>query len=202
MNFIESYNPIDLFILGTLLVSLVFGFWKGFIRSLSALAGVGLGVFAAIEYHAVAQAYLSKVSSLDPLISTILSMILIFIGIQVVFVLIRRVLDALIDLTHLSWIDRIMGAAMGIAAGGLVVAAAVQALLMAVPELSPVKSSKLIKPVEGLSAKAMSYAPKEATDHVQSLVAKWKGMQELSSPTPQKQEGPPKKAPAPLGLAK
>lgn len=202
MSFLESYNPIDLFILGTLLVSLIFGFWKGFIRSLSALAGVVLGVLAAIKYHVAAQSYLSKISSLDPLISTILSMILIFVGIQMVFVLIRRLLDALIDLTHLSWADRIMGGVMGIAAGGLVVAAAVQAVLIAVPELSLVKSAKLVKPVEHLSAKAMSYAPKEATDHVQSLVAKWKGMQELSSPTPQKREGPPGKAPAPLGLAK
>jgi len=195
MNFVESYNPIDLFILGALLISLVLGFWKGFIRSLTALAGLVLGVAAALKYHAVVGSYLGKISSLDPLISTILSMILIFIGVQVVFVLIRRLLDALIDLTRLGWLDRILGAAMGICAGGVLVAATVQAVLVAVPELPVVKASRLVKPVDGLTARAMSYAPKEARDQVQSLIAKYKG-QEVSSPGGQRQEVQPKKAPA------
>jgi membrane protein required for colicin V production len=195
MNFVESYNPIDLFILGTLLICLVLGFWKGFIRSLSALVGLVLGVAAALKYHAVVGSYLGKISSLDPLISTILSMILIFIGVQVVFVLIRRLLDALIDLTRLGWLDRVLGGAMGICAGGVLVAASVQAVLVAVPELPVVKSSRLVKPVDGLTARGLSYAPKEVRDQVQSLIAKYKG-QEVSLPAGQRQEVQPKKSPA------
>jgi len=195
MNFVESYNPIDLFILGTLLICLVLGFWKGFIRSLSALVGVVLGVAAALKYHAVVGGYLGRISSLDPLISTILSMLLIFVGVQVVFVLIRRLLDALIDLTRLGWLDRVLGAAMGICAGGVLVAASVQAVLVAVPELPVVKASRLVKPVDGLTARAMTYAPKDVREQVQSLIAKYKS-QDVPSPAAQRQEIQPQKTPA------
>lgn len=195
MNFVDSYNAIDLFILGVLFVGLVLGFWKGFIRSLSALAGLVLGVAAALKYNGVVGGYLGKISSLDPLISTILSMILIFVGVQVVFVLIRRLLDALLDLTRLGWLDRILGAAMGICAGAVLVAASVQGVLIAAPELPVVKAARLVKPVDGLTARAMTYAPKEVRDQVQSLISKYKG-QEVSSAAVQRQEARPGKAPA------
>ncbi len=33
MQFLETYNLIDLFILGTVLVTLILGIWKGFVRN-------------------------------------------------------------------------------------------------------------------------------------------------------------------------
>jgi membrane protein required for colicin V production len=197
MNPIDAYNAIDLFIMGTLLVTLILGIWKGFVRSLTALASLVVGVVLAIKYYPAAQAYLSKISSLDPRISMILAMIVIFIAVQVVFVVIRRILEALIDLTRLTWLDRIFGAAMGIVAGLLVVAAAVQVMLIGIPEWPLVKTSKLVKPVDQLTGKAVTYAPKQARDQWYSLVTKWKGTQELAPPTAQRQAAPsPKKGPA------
>jgi membrane protein required for colicin V production len=204
MNPIDAYNAIDLFIMGTLLITLILGIWKGFVRSLTALASLVAGVALAIKYYPAAQAYLSKVSSLDPQISMILAMVIIFITVQVVFVIIRRILEALIDLTRLTWLDRIFGAAMGIVAGLLLVAAAVQVMLIGIPEWPLVKTSKLVKPVDQLTGKAVTYAPKQARDQWYSLVTKWKGTQELIQPTPQRQAAPlPKKGPAaPPGTAK
>ncbi len=198
MNPIDTYNAIDLFIMGTLLVTLILGIWKGFVRSLTALASLVAGVALAIKYYPAAQAYLSKVSSLDPQVSMILGMVIIFIGVQVVFVVIRRILEALIDLTRLTWLDRIFGAAMGIVAGLLVVAAAVQVMLIGIPEWPLVKTSKLVKPVDQLTGKAVTYAPKQARDQWYSLMTKWKGTQEqVAPPAPQRQAAPsPKKAPA------
>ena len=203
MNVIEAYNAIDLFIMGTLLVTLILGIWKGFVRSLTALASLVAGVVLAIKYYPAAQAYLNKISTLDPQISMILAMVIIFIAVQIVFVVIRKILEALIDLTRLSWLDRIFGAAMGIAAGMLVVAAAVQAMLIGIPDWPLVKTSKLIKPVDQLTGKAVTYAPKQVTDQWQSIMTKWKGTQELAQPTPQRQATPSPKAPAaPPGLVK
>ncbi len=197
MNPVDAYNAIDLFIMGTLAVTLILGIWKGFVRSLTALASLVAGVVLAIKYYPAAQAYLSKISSLDPQISMILAMVVIFIVVQVVFVVIRRILEALIDLTRLTWLDRIFGAAMGIVAGLLVVAAAVQVMLIGIPEWPLVKTSRLVKPVDQLTGKAVTYAPKQARDQWHSLVTKWKGTQELAPLTPQHQAAPaPKKAPA------
>lgn len=204
MTFIESYNLIDLFILGTLLMTLILGVWKGFIRSLTALASLVVGVIAALRYNSVAQPYLSKVSSLDPQIASILSMVVIFILVQIVFVAIRWILAALLDLTRLSWLDRIFGAAMGLAAGFLIVAAGVQALLIGIPDWPLVKTSKLIGPVDQLAVKGMNYAPKQARDQVQSVITKWKGIQEPGSAVAQRDAVPLQKAApsAPPGLVK
>lgn len=196
MDLVESYNLIDAFIMGTLLVTLILGLWKGFIRSLTAVAGLVIGVFGALKYYTVVQPYLGKISSLDPHISMILSMVIVFIAVQALFVLIRRILSALIKVTRLSWLDRALGGIMGMAAGLLIVAGAVQILLIVLPEWSVVKSSRLIKPVNTLTAKAMTYAPKQAKDYLQSLIAKWKGTQEQQAPSSQPvRRAPVKKAP-------
>ena len=195
MNFVEAYNVIDLFILGTLLITIVLGFWKGFVRTLSAVTGLILGVVGAARYYPLVEPYLSRISSLDPQICSILSMVLIFIGVQVVFVLIRRILDALIDLTRLSWVDRVLGAAMGAASGLLVVAAVVQAVLIAMPEWPAVGTSRLVRPVDGLTGKALNYAPEQIRNQLQSLIAKWKGPQESYPQAPQHRTAAPGKEP-------
>jgi membrane protein required for colicin V production len=184
MKFIEAYNLIDLFILGTILVTLILGIWKGFVRSLTALASVVLGVLIALKYHQAVQPYLSKISSLDPQISMILSMIIVFVAVQALFVLIRRILDALIDLTRLSWLDRCLGAVMGVAAGFLLVAGVVQTVLIAVPDWPMVKTSKLVRPVDGLTAKLMAHAPEQVRNQMDSFFTKWKGTSEPTPSTP------------------
>ena len=63
--------------------------------------------------------YLNKISSLDRHVSMILSMIIVFIGVQVVFVAIGHIMDVLPDLTRLTWLDRVLGGTMGLVAGFL-----------------------------------------------------------------------------------
>ena len=204
MQLVDSYNIIDLFIVGMLLITLVLGIWKGFVRSLTALASLVLGVLLAVWYHPVVSPYLSKVSSLDPQILRILSMVVIFILVQALFVVIRRILDELLDVAKLTWVDRILGAAMGAVAGFMVVAAAVQAILIGIPEWPLVKSSKLIVPVDKLTEKAITHAPQQARDYWQSIITTWKGTPE-HSPQPAKHHvGPSKNAAVspPPGLAK
>jgi membrane protein required for colicin V production len=178
MKFIEASNLIDLFIMGALMVTLILGLWKGFIRSLTAVAGLALGLIAAARYHGILEPYLGKISSLDPNISRILSMIIVFIAVQVLFVAVRRILAKLIDVTRLSWLDRTLGGAVGVAAGFLIVGAAVQGLLVVCPEWPVVTSSKLVPPVHSLTGKAMAYAPEQARNYVETLLEKWKNMQE------------------------
>ncbi len=203
MNVLESYNIIDICILCTLLVTVALGLWKGFIRSLTALASLVIGVVGAMKYHTVIQPYLSKVSSLDPHISTILSMAIIFVLVQIAFVILRWILDALLDLTRLTWLDRICGAAMGLAGGLLISAAVVQAILIGIPDWPLVKTSKLIGPVDQLAVRSIDYAPKQAKDRMQSLITKWKGTQEPGSVLPQRETAPSQKAPsAPPAIAK
>jgi membrane protein required for colicin V production len=187
MQFIDSYNLIDVFIVGTILITLVLGLWKGFVRTLTALASLVVGVVLAVRCHGMVAPYLGKISSLDPQISMILSMIIVFILVQVAFVLIRRLLDKLLDLTHLTWLDRVLGAGIGAAAGFLVVASAVEVMLMGVPEWPLVKTSKLVVPVDRLAEKAVMHAPRPAKEQWASLMTKWKGVQDSLPQAPHRQ---------------
>jgi membrane protein required for colicin V production len=196
MKFIEAYNLIDLFILGTMLATLILGTWKGFLRSLTALASVVLGVLIAAKYHAAVQPYLNKISSLDPHISMVLSMIILFIAVQALFVIVRRLLDALIDLTRLGWLDRCLGAVMGATAGFLLVAGGVQALLIATPDWPMVKTSKLVHPVEGLTMQMVEHAPPQVRTQLDSFFTKWKGSLEPTPSLPAARSAA-NKAPAP-----
>ena len=177
MQLVDSYNLIDILIMGTLLVSLILGIWKGFVRSLTALASLVLGVLLALKYYPAVVQYLDKISKLDPQISMILAMVIIFILVQIVFIIIRKILDFLLDLTRLTWLDRILGAVMGTVAGLVIVAAGVQILLVGVPDWPVVKTSKLVIPIDRLTAKALLYAPKDARDQWQAFISKWKGTQ-------------------------
>ncbi len=49
MQYIESYNLIDLFVVSTMLTGL--GVWKGFVKSLTGLASLVLGVALAMRYQ-------------------------------------------------------------------------------------------------------------------------------------------------------
>ena len=177
MQLIDSYNLVDMLIIGTLLISLILGIWKGFVRSLTALASLALGVLLALKYYPSVVHYLNKISKLDPQISMIIAMVIIFIFVQIVFIIIRRILDFLLDLTRLTWLDRILGAIMGTVAGSILVAVAVQILLIGVPDWPIVKTSKFVIPVDRLTAKALERAPKDAKDQWQAFMSKLKGGQ-------------------------
>ena len=179
MKFIEAYNPVDLFILTTVLIALILGLWKGFVRSLTALSGLVIGIVVAAKYYPDVQVYIYKVSSLNAQIAMIISMLALFVFVQAIFVLIRRLMDKLIDITHLGWLDRVMGALMGASTGLVVVAAVVQLLVLTAPEWPSIKGSALIAPVESLTLRALEYAPQQAKDQMNAMVNKWRGFQEV-----------------------
>jgi membrane protein required for colicin V production len=190
-----AYNLVDILIVATLSIGFILGIWKGFVRSLTALASLVLGIGLAVRYHSLVEPYLARISALEPHISMILAMVIIFFAVQVVFVVIRRILDALVDVTRLGWLDRVLGAAMGVAAGFLMVAALVQGLLIGVPDWELVKKSKLVQPVDDLTQKAVQYVPEEARKAFDESVAKWKKGRTAKPSTPQGSKEGSKKEP-------
>jgi membrane protein required for colicin V production len=170
----DAYNLIDLFIVVTLGIGFIIGLWKGFIRSLTATAGLLVGVVLATRYYQVVEPYLGKVSSLDPHVAMALSMILVFVGVQVVFVAVRRLLEALLDLTRLTWFDRLVGAALGLVAGTVTVVGGVQMILHLMPEWPELRTSRLMVPITELTNDALKRAPKPVHDWMETMTQSWK----------------------------
>lgn len=170
----DMYNPIDLVILAVITVGFILGIWKGFVRTLTALASLAFGVVLAIKYYPAVEPYLGKISALEPHLAMAISMILIFIAVQVVFVIIRRILAAIIDVTNLSWLDRVLGAVMGVFTACLIAAAGIQIALLGMGDSDVVKKSKLAQPVNELTSKGLQFLPASSQKRLQSLANKWK----------------------------
>lgn len=175
MDTVSNYNVIDIFIIATLLITLILGLWKGFVKTLTALAGLVLGVLLSMKYYPEVQPYLARVTSLDSHISMILSMIVIFILVQAFFVIVRRILEAILEFSRLSWLDRVCGAAMGIAGGFLIVAVAAEMILLGAADWQSAKQSKLLIPLNRLTQRVLTYAPPEAQQRVKAFKEKLQG---------------------------
>lgn len=194
MDLQTGYNLIDIFIIGTILIGFILGIWKGFVRSLTALASLVFGVLLALKYYPLVEPYLGMIGKLNPHISMVIAMVIVFIIVQIAFILIRWLLAALVDLTSLSWLDRVLGAIMGVAAALVVVAVAVHVLWVGLPEWPAVKKSKFVGPVRELTAKLVPMVPKSTRDHIESMVNRWKKGQGSGAPakpsTPDKSKPP------------
>jgi len=110
--------------------------------------------------------------------------VIVFIFVQVLFVLIRLLLDALVDVTRLGILDRLLGAAMGGVAAFLVVAVVVQIILVGIPDWPIVTKSKFTRPTEDVTKKLWQYVPQSAKDQVADLTKRWKGSQDTQQPKP------------------
>jgi membrane protein required for colicin V production len=196
MEIAQGYNIIDLCIALVLLIGLILGIWKGFVRSITALASVVLGVFGAMKYYPAVEPYLGKISKLDPQISMILSMVIIFILVQIVFVLLRLLLEAAVDVTKLGWLDRTFGALMGLLAATVLIVVAVQGLMIGIPEETVVKKSKLVPVANRIGTKMLEYMPQGMKQQLEKSVKEWKGSKAATKSGSDKKSAPPQ---APIG---
>ncbi len=102
---------VDIFTLALLAFFVIRNAWIGFLRGLSSLAGLLAGYFLALRYGNLIE------SILAPWVSTswlkLLSYALAFaLGFLAVFVLVE-ILVRLFKKTRLSWVDHLLGAALG-----------------------------------------------------------------------------------------
>ena len=196
MEIAQGYNIIDLCIALILLIGLILGIWKGFVRSITAFASVVLGVLAAMKYYPAVEPYLGKISKLDPQISMILSMVIIFILVQIVFVLLRLLLEAAVDVTKLGWLDRTFGALMGLLAATVLIVVAVQGLMIGIPEETVVKKSKLVPVANRIGTKMLEYMPQGMKQQLEKSIKEWKGSKAPTKSVSDKKSAPTK---APIG---
>lgn len=117
----------DFILLAVLLVFVVSGFRRGFVRSLLELAGYLLALVASATYSGTLAEkllpFVSKVKQLDPfglVVLRVLSAVLIFVVLQILVHLIVGVADKIFRLPVLHQINSLLGGILGFAKGCLV----------------------------------------------------------------------------------
>lgn len=126
---------VDLALLAVLLISVGIGLWRGLVFEVMSLAGWVVAYFAAPPLAPLVEAMLPE-GKFGPAVVHVVSLVLAFIFVLIVWSLVSRLVKTLIHATPLSVLDRLGGAGFG-ALRGVFIAL----LLVLVIGASPVAQS-------------------------------------------------------------
>jgi len=100
---------IDIVIICCFLPSLYFGAKNGFIRQVISLIIIILGIKLSISFSATVAEWLSSRIELQPVWISVISFVVVFIAVALVFALVEKLLNAVIDVALLGWLNRLLG---------------------------------------------------------------------------------------------
>lgn len=118
-------NWLDILILVPLLAGLVRGLMRGFVSEVIGLAVVILGVLGSRLFAPPFSAWLLKQFAWKAEVCDIVAYILIFLAIAIVLSILGSLLSRLLHAIHLGWVNRLLGAVVGVAKLSIVVLLAV-----------------------------------------------------------------------------
>jgi membrane protein required for colicin V production len=114
-------NLVDILIWLVMAGFVVKGFMKGLVRQVCSLLGFLLGGWAAIKYHHLLADVSGHVIKLPQYVAIILSFIVIFLGIGLVFYLFGHILTVMFKLVLLGGVNRVGGVLLGALEGAFII---------------------------------------------------------------------------------
>lgn len=157
-------SSFDYILLTPVLIGLLRGLMRGFIKELMALISVAAGVLAAKFFAGAVQPVLTSVFSIPDTWALWLAYILLFFGVMVLCTLLRAVITKLIDSLDLGCLNRICGGVFGALKWALVVSVCLNLLMIVEDKFCIIKpevkeQSVVYKPMLKLASVAWQYAP-------------------------------------------
>lgn len=107
-------NALDFILLIPLLFMAYRGFSKGLIISLATLVALILGIWAGIRFNELAAGFVGQIIHTDARFLPAITFTVIFILILVIVHLLGKMLEKLVDLIALGWINKLLGGLFGI----------------------------------------------------------------------------------------
>lgn len=106
---------IDIIILVLLALAVFKGIKDGLMRQLGGIVGLILGIFLAGRFSAMLSGWLQRVApTLSENVVKVLSFIVIIVVVCLCVVLLSRLLEKVIKITTLGWINRLLGALLAV----------------------------------------------------------------------------------------
>jgi len=135
---------VDWIIVGVVLLSVLLAAAQGFFFEVFSLGGAILGyLLAAWEYTRLAPKFLPYVKSAA--IADLVGFLTIFFAFVLLAGMVGRLVRWTVAEAGLRWIDRLLGAAFGLARGLIVITVAVLALAAFAPDFKPLADSELAR---------------------------------------------------------
>ncbi|PLX25664.1 MAG: colicin V production protein [Salinivirgaceae bacterium] len=121
-------NIFDLAIAIPLVWGLYKGFSKGFIQALATLVALVLGVIGAIKFSDITSTFLASNLNIEPTYLPLISFAITFIGIIIGVHFLARLIDKLLKAVALGLVNKLAGAAFGLAKYAFIVSVILIAL--------------------------------------------------------------------------
>jgi membrane protein required for colicin V production len=110
---LENFSIFDLTFLIALLISVISGFVKGFVRQLLGLAGIFAGTYCAYKLSLVLTEWWHGHFNVDAEVMKIVVFIILASIIYILVIWLALLLDKLLKMAMLSWINRLFGMLFG-----------------------------------------------------------------------------------------
>jgi membrane protein required for colicin V production len=145
--------------------SVIAGFMRGFTRTIVGFATSVLAILLSIWFYGAAGAFFKEFVS-HPQIANVLGFAAVFFGVSMVGALTGKILARMLKWAGLGWLDRILGAGVGVVRGGVVCAAIVLGLCAFArnPPPQAVAQSQFAPYVLEVANVLAQLAPKELKD--------------------------------------
>jgi membrane protein required for colicin V production len=144
-------NFLDLLLLIPVVWLCIRGFSKGFIIELASLIGMVLGILAAWYFSGYVIDYLKDYFTLTERVLRIIAYVVIFLAVMLVVYLIGKAIEKVAEVVMLGWLNKLLGAIVGLAKGIVLVGI----ILFIFEKADP--NNKVIKP--HVKEKSMFYQP-------------------------------------------
>lgn len=145
-------GTIDLIILACFLPAVVIGLKDGIVRQIVALAALVLGLYLSVKFSATMGHWITERWHLEPFWVKVLSFSVIFIAVALVLNLLGKLLEKVIKITMLGWLNRLLGLVFALITTALIVGTLIyvlnsaNGLLEFIPE-ERIAESRLYKPL-------------------------------------------------------
>jgi membrane protein required for colicin V production len=144
-------NLLDLIILIPVVWLCVRGFSKGLIIELASLIGLVLGILAAHYYASSVEDFIKDYFTFNEHTLRVIAYILIVLAVVLVVYLIGKAIEGMINLVAMGWLNKLLGAIIGLAKGIVLVGI----IFFVIEKADP--NNRVIKPQ--VKEKSMFYQP-------------------------------------------
>ena len=149
-------NIIDIILLILLAVALIAGFRKGFVKQVISLAVLIVGAWLSTRLATEVSQWLVALLKYEGAMLNIVSFILIFLAVAILLNLIGKLIEKILKITMLGWLNRLLGMIVSVFKIAILLGIAVYLIdslnniLGFIPE-EDIASSQLYAPIKGVA---------------------------------------------------
>lgn len=183
-------NGLDYAIVGVAVFGAVYGVSRGVLRMVTSATSLVAAVYFASSYHSTAGAFAQKELAISPAVGAAIGYVavfgLVFVGVEIA----GSILIRLLNVVHMSWVDRLGGGVVGAAVASVIAGLAVLLLTALLAADAPLlRESRLAPEALAYNRMLLAYIPVEVRDAYQlrhdELMRYWlaRAQEAAASPT-------------------